>query len=48
MPNWVSNALKVIKGDPKEVFELIRTEQSVFPSTSLFRCRNPSGFVMRK
>jgi hypothetical protein len=35
MPNWVSNALKVIKGDPKEVFELIRTEQSVFAFNKL-------------
>jgi len=30
MPNWVSNTLRIIKGDPKEVFDLIRTEQSVF------------------
>jgi hypothetical protein len=35
MPNWVSNSLQAIKGDPKEVFDLIRTEQSVFAFNNL-------------
>jgi hypothetical protein len=30
MPNWVENSLRIIKGDPKEVFEFVRTEESVF------------------
>jgi len=35
MPNWVSNTLKVIKGDPKEIFEFVRTEKSVFDFNTL-------------
>jgi hypothetical protein len=35
MPNWVNNTLKVIKGDPKEVFELVRTEESVVDFNTL-------------
>jgi len=35
MPNWVINTLKVIVGDPKEVFEFVRSEQSVFDFNTL-------------
>jgi Ferredoxin-like domain in Api92-like protein len=35
MPNWVNNTLKVIKGDPKEIFEFVRTEESVFDFNTL-------------
>jgi hypothetical protein len=35
MPNWVNNTLSIIKGDPKEVFEFVRTEQSVFDFNTL-------------
>lgn len=35
MPNWVSNTLRVIKGDPKEIFEFVRTEKSVFDFNTL-------------
>jgi hypothetical protein len=35
MPNWVSNTLRIIKGDPKEVFEFVRTEESVFDFNTL-------------
>jgi hypothetical protein len=27
MPNWVSNTLRVIKGNPKEIFEFVRTKK---------------------
>jgi hypothetical protein len=30
MPNWVDNMLRIIKGDPKEMFEFIRSEESLF------------------
>ena len=35
MPNWVKNTLKIIKGDPQEVFAKIRTEESVFDFNTL-------------
>ncbi len=35
MPNWVYNTLKVIKGDPQEVFAFVRTEESVFDFNTL-------------
>ena len=35
MPNWVSNTLRVIKGDPKEIFDFVRTEKSVFDFNTL-------------
>jgi hypothetical protein len=35
MPNWVRNTLAVIKGDPKELFEFIRTDKSVFDFNKL-------------
>jgi hypothetical protein len=35
MPNWVSNTLEVIKGDPKEVFEFVRSEKSLFDFNKL-------------
>ena len=35
MPNWVSNTLRVIKGDPKEIFEFVRTEKSAFDFNTL-------------
>jgi len=35
MPNWVINTLKVIKGDPREIFEVVRSERSVFDFNKL-------------
>lgn len=35
MPNWVSNTLRVIKGDAKEIFDFVRTEKSVFDFNKL-------------
>ena len=35
MPNWVVNTLKVINGDPQEIFEFVRTEKSVFDFNNL-------------
>lgn len=35
MPNWVRNTLKVIQGDPKEIFVFVRTEKSVFDFNKL-------------
>jgi Ferredoxin-like domain in Api92-like protein len=35
MPNWVNNTLKVIKGDPKEIFEFVRSEKSIFDFNKL-------------
>ncbi len=35
MPNWVSNTLRVIKGDPKEVFKFVCTDKSVFDFNTL-------------
>jgi hypothetical protein len=35
MPNRVINRLKVIKGDPREIFEFVRTEKSVFDFNNL-------------
>jgi hypothetical protein len=37
MPNWVSNTLRIIKGDPQEVFAFVRTEHSVFDFNTLVR-----------
>jgi hypothetical protein len=35
MPNWVVNTLKVIKGDPREIFEFVRSERSVIDFNKL-------------
>ena len=35
MPNWVSNTLEVIKGDAKEIFDFVRSDESVFDFNNL-------------
>ena len=35
MPNWVVNTLKVVKGDPREIFEFVRSEGSVMDFNKL-------------
>jgi hypothetical protein len=35
MPNWVNNVLKVVKGDSRELFEVVRSEESVFDFNTL-------------
>jgi len=35
MPNWVRNTLEVIKGDAKEIFDFVRSDESVFDFNNL-------------
>lgn len=35
MPNWVYNTLRVINGDPQEVFAFVRSEESMFDFNTL-------------
>lgn len=35
MPNWVCNSLRIINGNPQEIFEFIRSDKSVFDFNTL-------------
>jgi|HubBroStandDraft_1064217.scaffolds.fasta_scaffold53145_2 hypothetical protein len=47
MPNRVINTLEVIRGDPREIFELVRTEKSVFDFNNLIPMPESICIVVR-
>ena len=47
MPNRVINTLEVIRGDPREIFEFVRTEKSVFDFNNLIPMPESICIVVR-
>jgi hypothetical protein len=47
MPNQVINTRKVMKGDPREIFEFVRTEKSVFDFNNLIPMPESICMVVR-